>query len=558
MSATLWPLRLASARLRPLNAQMIAKLIVVSLLFTGFLYLEYRFFLRLFSAVAEIEALNPFFALGLVENLIGLVFLVAIYVLFFSALTSAIGAYFTDLDLDIYHSAPVSKVRLVLARWGKTFIQSSYLVISFLLPLFAAFGAQYDLGGFFFLEATLALALLLSAPVSLACVAVIVLVRYFPVRRVHQIAATLAIIALSLAAIALRMSRPERLFQNIQTDDLRQVLQTIEMPSADLFPSTWLAQRVVAAATGESAWPPLIRLALLAAISLTLLLTAGTAMYFRAWVRSRETSAPVALGSSGLTRLLDYLTARFDPQTRAIIGKEVRLLTREAAQWSQLFMMLALLFLYLYNIKMLPLQGDIRAVFVAYLNLGMSGFIVAAICLRFAFPSISAEGKQFWILETAPISYRQLLWIKVVVYLVPLLFVSLLLTVLGNWILDAPGLIWIYTVGGSTLIATTLVALGVGMGATAPNFKIENPLEVATSLGGFLYMGASLLYVGIIMILTARPMHRFMLRVWFGTSQEATAMVLVIPIAAAVALSLLLSVVPMEIAVRRLRLRQIA
>ena len=39
--------------------------------------------------------------------------------------------------------------------------------------------------------------------------------------------------------------------------------------------------------------------------------------------------------------------------------------------------MAALLFIYLYNIRMLPLGGDTRASFVAYANLGMTGFVLS-------------------------------------------------------------------------------------------------------------------------------------------------------------------------------------
>ena len=95
-----------------------------------------------------------------------------------------------------------------------------------------------------------------------------------------------------------------------------------------------------------------------------------------------------------------------------MIGKEVRTLTRDVAQWSQLFLMVALLFLYLYNIRMLPLGGDARATIVAYANLGMAGFVVAAICLRFAYPSVSSEGKAFWMVQSAPVSYRRLLLVE--------------------------------------------------------------------------------------------------------------------------------------------------
>lgn len=553
---TLWPLRIALARLRPFDATAVVRIVVVAAIFGGFLYGDFRVFQRLFELTAQIEALTPFFAIGLLRNLLGLVFLIAMFVLFFSAMTSSIGAFFTDLDLETYLAAPVSRLRLVAARWAKTFVQSSYLVIAFLLPMFYALGRQYDRGGAVLATGTVNLLLLLATPVSLAALAIITLVRYFPVRQVHQIAATLAIVAATAAIVGLRLSRPERLFQNVTTDDLVTVLQAIELPSAELYPSSWLADAVAAAIESGGDTTATLKLALLALTSFLLFLVAATRTHYRAWVRAKETSAPVALGSGALTGALDRLTGRLDPQVRAILGKEVRILTRDAAQWSQLFMMIALLFLYMYNIRMLPLQGDFRAVLVAYLNLGMTGFVVAATCLRFAYPSISAEGKQYWILESAPVSFRLLLWVKVLVYLVPLLVVGLLLTSLGNAILAAPSIVWGYTTLGAVLVSATLVAMGVGMGAASPDFKIENPLELAMSLGGFAYMALSMLYVGLMMFLMAKPMHGFMLRVWFGIEDTQSPLAAAAPVAIAVGVSLLLSVGPIEAANWRLVRRQ--
>jgi len=552
-----WPIRIASARLRPFDATAVVRIVVVGAIFGGFLYGDFRVFQRLFELTAQIEVLTPFFAIGLVRNLLGLVFLIAMFVLFFSAMTSSIGAFFTDLDLETYLAAPVSRARIVTARWAKTFLQSSYLVIAFLLPLFFALGRQYERGAQVLAIGVLNLLLLLATPVSLGAFAIIVLVRYFPVRQVHQIAATLAIVAGTGAIVGLRLSRPERLFQNVTTDDVVTVLQAIELPSADLYPSSWLADAVAAGIDGAGDRVATGKLALLALSSFALFFVVAAKTHFKAWVRAKETSAPVALGSGMLTGALDRATARLDPQVRAILGKEVRILTRDAAQWSQLFMMIALLFLYMYNIRMLPLQGDFRAVLVAYLNLGMTGFVIAATCLRFAYPSISAEGKQYWILESAPVSFRLLLWVKVLVYLVPLLFVGLLLTSLGNLILSAPPIVWGYTLLGAVLVSATLVAMGVGMGASSPDFKLENPLELAMSLGGFAYMALSMLYVGLMMFLMAKPMHGFMLRVWFGIEDTKSALAVAMPPTIALGVSLLLSIGPIEVANWRLVRRKL-
>jgi len=276
------------------------------------------------------------------------------------------------------------------------------------------------------------------------------------------------------------------------------------------------------------------------------------ATYFVAFVRARESMAPVALGSAWATRMLDTLFARASLPMRAMIAKEVRVLARDVAQWSQLFLMAALMFIYLYNIRMLPLGGDARATIVAYANLGMAGFVVAAICLRFAFPSVSSEGKAFWMLRTAPISYREFLRVKVLVYAAPLTLLALILTAFANVMLDANAVVWTFTMFGASLLAVTLVSLGVGMGALSPQFDAENPLQVGLSLGGFAYMALSLGYVGGMMLLMAQPIMRYFFWKIFGAGDDRDWIATALPLVIGLTISVALAVIPLVVAERRL------
>src|SRR5260221_3867348 len=395
----LWPLRLLLSKARPLDAAALIKIAIAAAIFALFLAGDFVLFARLFRSIAQIEKATPFCALGILRNLLALVSLVTVFIVFSSAMTVSIGAFFTDLDLDLYHAAPRSKLRLVLSRWGKTFAESATIVYVFLIPLFIAFAQQYATPRGFYPVALISLALLLSLPVTLGALVIVALVRFFPVRRVHQIVATLAILVFTLAVIAFRMSRPERFFAPISTDDVTKVLRAIELPSMDLYPGTALATFMV---RGTFPW----RVTMLAAILLVFFFAVAPRLYFTAFVRARETMTPAALGAPPITRLAGRPVAPFDPPIVIIIGKEVRLLTRDVAQWSQLFLMAALVFIYLYNIRMLPLGGDTRATVVAYANLGMAGFVVAAICLRLAYPSVSAGREAVLPLPTAPHSYR--------------------------------------------------------------------------------------------------------------------------------------------------------
>jgi len=49
--------------------------------------------------------------------------------------------------------------------------------------------------------------------------------------------------------------------------------------------------------------------------------------------------------------------------------------------------------------------------------------------------------------------------------------------------------------------------MGVGMGAMYPQFDHENISEISTGTGGILFMISSLLFVGLVVILGARPMY---------------------------------------------------
>lgn len=544
----MWPLRLTLAKLRPFNAATILRTSIVVAIVAVFLWGDYALFRRLFEAMVKVEAETPLFALGLLRNLLSLVFLVATVILFSSALTAAIGSFFTDLDLDIHHAAPRAKLRVALSRWVKTLLQAAAVVFVFLLPLVIAFAQQYAKPWLFYVVILVNLALLMTIPVTAASLVILLLVRWFPVQRVHQIVATLAVLVLTLIVVAFRVSRPERLFTEVFTDNPVQVLRSIELPAMSLYPSSDLAKMMTRAEL--TLLSP--RIAVIAALVFLAFVLVARGSYFIAFVRARESMAPMAIGAVSTTRFFDRVIARADPQLRAMLGKEVRTIGRDVAQWSQLFLMVALVFIYLYNIRMLPLGGDARATLVAYANLGMAGFVIAAICLRFAYPSVSAEGKAFWLVQTAPVSYGEFLRVKVFVYATPLTLLSLLLTAFANVLLNANATVWTFTMIGGMLLPVTLVCLGVGLGALAPNFNAENPLQVGLSLGGFAYMALAMGYVGTMMVLMARPVMRYFLtsvmplqggRGWIGT---------VTPIVIALTLSAALAVIPMRAAERRL------
>ena len=86
------------------------------------------------------------------------------------------------------------------------------------------------------------------------------------------------------------------------------------------------------------------------------------------------------------------------------------------------------------------MSGVIKNVY-AFVNLGMAGFVMATVAVRFVFPAVSAEGAAFWIIRTAPISLRDFLWSKFWTGLVPVLVLTEGLTVAANELLGVDPLL---------------------------------------------------------------------------------------------------------------------
>jgi hypothetical protein len=57
------------------------------------------------------------------------------------------------------------------------------------------------------------------------------------------------------------------------------------------------------------------------------------------------------------------------------------------------------------------------------------------------------------------------------------------------------------------VLASGLTTLGVGLGAVFTYFKADNASQISTSLGGYLYVMASVTYISLVLLLEATPVR---------------------------------------------------
>ncbi len=212
---------------------------------------------------------------------------------------------------------------------------------------------------------------------------------------------------------------------------------------------------------------------------------------------------------------------------------------------------------YLFNIKSLPLHSGERVPFrlvtiISFLNLGLAGFVLAAVAARFIFPGISLEGRQMWLLRSSPLDPRSMMWSKYWIGTVPLLVLALLITVFTNWLLHASP--FMMTVSVITILLYTLAAgaLALSFGALYPQFGSENAAQIPTSFGGLVYMMSSLCLLALIIGIEAIPVTDYLRDQRYSQQPVGITPQLVLSGLAVVGVCALATIIPLRAGLRRI------
>jgi ABC-2 type transport system permease protein len=198
-----------------------------------------------------------------------------------------------------------------------------------------------------------------------------------------------------------------------------------------------------------------------------------------------------------------------------LLVKDLKIFLRDVSQWSQLLLLLALVMIYLYNFRVLDLQhvpymsGFIKNVY-AFVNLGMAGFVLATVAVRFVFPAVSAEGAAFWIIRTSPVSLHDFLWSKFWTGFVPVLVLTETLTIAANELLGVDPLLKVVAACAIVLLSLALVGLATGLGARYPRFAAD-PSQVAGSYGGVMFMTLAVLLIIVMIVLLGWPSTTYLI-----------------------------------------------
>ncbi len=481
-------------------------------LMLGFLVLlfvlgDYLFFLRI---IRYLDTLPMNVGVELIVQLINVIFLTLFMMVLFSSIIASLSIFYVSSDLDFLHALPVKTASVIQVRFLQTVGNASWMMWIFALPIFVAYGRYFNVDAGFYGYLVLSFIPFVFLPCYLGVLGIMLLMRYFPTEKANKILSFLGLFFLVALVMFLRFLSPEKFFGKEVSDSMiTDFVDSLSLPEYPFLPSSWITRGLTSWVGGdvETSW---VRLGFLIAASVfgaVVFWLVSRKIYFPGWRLYQEVkNAPQTKNkASGRFTWITWLPV--SSQMKALFRKDLLLFVRDPSQWSQMFILAALVVVYIFNIINLPLQHLVLKNVVSILNIGLVGFVLSAVISRFGFTAISVEGIRMWSIYTAPVKMRSFMMGKFWMVFPPLLILGELLVVVSNYILEADLYVMQVGVVSVFLITIALVGMGIGMGAMYPMFRYENVSEISSGAGGILFMISSLAFTALYLMLIAWPMH---------------------------------------------------
>lgn len=178
-----------------------------------------------------------------------------------------------------------------------------------------------------------------------------------------------------------------------------------------------------------------------------------------------------------------------------LIFKEWLSIFRTPLRLTQTALMFSLIFLYFFNFQLVPLKEEpLMKNFYKGLHIFLLSLILSALGLRFSFPSISLEGKSYYIFKILPFSRKKYLYAKGFSYFLPFSILSIILNLAAFLSFDfsfKEKIIFIFY-GLAFSFLTSFFAVFIG--SFKPQFNNPNPLQIGFSSEGLFYFFICLIF----------------------------------------------------------------
>jgi len=163
-------------------------------------------------------------------------------------------------ELNLLLSTPVSQEKVFFSKFLETTTDSSWMVLSFVLPVFIAYGTVYHSPFYFYLGIPFILLPFLMIPSGIGISITILISRVLPARMARNFFFLLSIFAFIILYLLFRFLRPERFANPEAFSSLVGYFTELAIPASPWLPSYWATKATLPLLKGS--WEDLLFISL--------------------------------------------------------------------------------------------------------------------------------------------------------------------------------------------------------------------------------------------------------------------------------------------------------
>ncbi len=494
------------------------------------------------------------------QRIVFLVFSCFFVMLIFSNLIIGYSTLFKNRETAWLLTLPLRHRDVYRWKFLEGLAVSTWALLFLSAPLMLAYGKVHDVAFVFYLQIAAAYLPFVVIPGLIGSWLILAFVHLLTRRWIKR---ALFIAGAGLLVWMILEVRPVEETQAVSSYDVLsfdKLLRHTGLSQHVLLPSSWLARTVLACSDELTRQGAFFFCVLLSNALMGMLISFGFTdrFFYASWSTALSSRAERFLREAAAKRhrrtrrtplewCIDHLPGLSQP-LRALVLKDSRLFWRDPAQWTQFMIFFGLLCIYVINLR--NVAFNFRSLYwetlISYLNLAASALTLSTLTTRFVFPQFSLEGRRLWIVGLAPVGLRKVLFQKFWSSVIVSSSLTVALMVASSLMLNLPWTKVLFFAGAITLLSVSLSGLAVGLGAVFPNLKEDNPGKIVSGFGGTLCLAISFIYITLFIALSAVPALE---EVW----QKPLPLGGGTALACAVAMSLAVLLIPMILALRRVK-----
>ena len=489
----------------------------------------------------------------IMERLLAVFSFSLFFLLIFSNILIVFSTLYRSREVNFLLLAPISTESFFLARFFECVLISSWALAYLGSPLILAYGQSSGAPWQFYLAAFVFYLPYVMLPAALGAMLTLGFAWLYP--RLPKGSVVFFGAGLVLAFFLYLRG----VIQQTHMEDDTLILTAIDAATktqSPFLPSYWTSRGLLAAAQGHYG-ASLYNLGLLMANAMmaTLIATKFAArIYYMGWshLAGMERERVSFLGRGILGRLDKWLRILPEP-VRSLTVKDIRLFWRDPTQWSQFVLFFGLMAIYIANLQHRSgsYGEEPYRSWIASLNVGACALILATLTSRFIFPLISLEGRRFWILGLAPLTFSRIVWQKFWLSVAATSVFTVGLIVLSSYVLQLRPMAFFMAVYSIIMTNFGLSGLAVGFGSLYPNFQEDNPARIVSGMGGTLNFLVSMGYIALVV---AAQVVVFQWSAFdISRDQRSFMIVYVIALVFVTMVSLVCALIPMRLGLKNLQ-----